>query len=116
VPSRRRSLTVSASLTAALALALSGCSSSNPTHRAACVDRQTGERIPDRDCERGFGHGGWYFLPIGARFPGLGARAAGGSFAPPRGDSRPYAGLDTKGGTVAKGGFGSRSYGHGVGG
>lgn len=116
MPSRRRSLTVSASLTAALALSLSGCSSSDPTHRAACVDRQTGERIPDRDCQRGGGHVGWYFLPIGARFPGIGARAAGGSFMAPKGDSRPYAGLGAKGGTVDKGGFGSRSHGRGIGG
>jgi len=93
----RRSRAVSVSM--ATALATIGL--------AACVNQSTQARVADTDCNANRGGFGWYYFPRGAVFPGLGGRVGGGSFTQPAaGTSISRGGLDAKGGTVSRGGFG----------
>jgi hypothetical protein len=114
--SRRRSAAVSASFAAAFSLAVTGCGSSRPDYRGVCTDRTTGTRVDDRECRTGAAGFGWYYFARGARFPAVGQRVAGGTFAPPAGRTVARGGASTKGGTVTRGVFGSSSKGGGVGG
>jgi hypothetical protein len=97
-------------------------------YAAVCVD-DAGTRIADDRCddpetladgvddtdgsENGSGHGGgghWYFIPVGSLAPRIGQRATGGSTSVS--DLGRYSvhagGVDAKGGTVSRGGFGGR--------
>lgn len=107
----RRSRAVSISMATALAtIGLASCSSGSD-YRAACVNQSTQARVNDSDCNANRAGTGWYYFPRGAAFPGLGSRiGGGGSFtAPAAGTSVSRGGLDAKGGTISRGGFGGGS-------
>jgi hypothetical protein len=116
VSRRRRSAAVSASLAAAFSLAVTGCSGSRPDYRGVCTDRSTGTRVDDARCRDGSPGHAWYYYGRGVRYPALGQRVSGGTFSAPRGASVAAGGASAKGGTVAKGVFGSSSRGGGIGG
>ena len=138
-PTRRRSATVTVSLTAALALTLAGCSSSDNEYKSACVKYPEGTqfvngvpklngapvtdavRVEDNVCRTGGGGShGWYYFGSGSRYPAVGSRVSGGTPTLPAG-AHAVSGLSKSGGTVSKssvsrGGFGKSSSGHSVGG
>ena len=113
---RRRSAAVSATLAAAFSLAVTGCSGSRPDYRGVCTDRQTGTRVDDDQCRHGSAGHAWYYYGRGVRYPAVGQRVGGGTFTPPRGATVAAGGASAKGGSVAKGVFGSSSRGGGTGG
>ena len=115
---RRRSRSVTAPLAAALALVVSGCGTSQPASQGVCRDERTDERVDDDLCRRGVGGFGFWFFAVGSRYPAIGQRVSslGGSAAPLAGTRAVLGGAPATGGTVAKGGFGGRSGGSGVGG
>jgi len=105
--SHRRSRAVSVSLAA---MGLAACGSSGSDYRAACVDQATQNRVDDASCRTSHTGFGWYYFPRGVVFPALGGRVSGGSFTQPAaGRSVSRGGLDAKGGTVSRGGFGGGS-------
>ena len=99
----RRSTQVSLSITAGMALALSGCGSSVPdnSYQAVCVDRSTNKRIDDRDCDRGYGGYGWYYYPMYSQYAGVGQTVSGGSYAAPRSGNYVRGGASRTGGKVS---------------
>ena len=114
---RRRSRSVTAPLAAALALVVSGCAT-EPASQGVCRDERTDQRVDDDECRRGTGGFGWWFFLAGSRYPAIGQAVSplGGSATPQAGARAVRGGAPVAGGTVAKGGFGGRSGGTGVGG
>jgi hypothetical protein len=122
---RRRSASVTIGLTAILAASLSACADEAATHQAVCVDQQQ-RRAQDAEC-RSSSHGsgvsnggrGWYYVPVGRRYPAVGEPASGGTFTQDRNMVVGTDRLSARGGTaphgVVRGGFGG-SGGHGHGG
>lgn len=118
VVTRRRSRAVAAPMIAALALATSGCGSSNEA-RGVCRDQRTDTRVDDQYCRTGGAGFGWWFFAAGRRYPAVGQRVStmpGGSVAAPSGSKVVRGGAAVSGGSVAKGGFGGSGGGKGVGG
>ena len=114
---RRRSRSVSAPLAAVLALVVSGCGTSTQA-QGVCRDERTDQRVDDDQCRRGGGGFAWVFFATGLRYPAIGQAVSpfGGSASPQAGTRVVRGGAPVAGGTVAKGGFGGRSGGAGVGG
>lgn len=122
---RRKSLAVGLGVTGLLAAGLTGYAVGNDDDQqatadadygAVCVDSQTQQRVDDDQCDpegsdRGYGGGGgfvgWYFLPIGGRYPAVGAPISGATRSLPAGASVSRGGLAPSGGTVSRGGFGT---------
>ena len=106
-------------LSAGIIFFMSGCGDydSDYSHSAVCMDKKTNTRIDDTRCGDGNGDGsmnglfGWYYVPLGQTAPSVGARPAPGvgSYVKPSGGgvSVQKGGVDTKDGTVSRGGLGS---------
>jgi hypothetical protein len=66
-----------------LAASLGACGGSDetPDYQGVCVDPQTQERVPDRDCDDGVHTGGagflWWYLLMNRRAPAVGAPLGG---------------------------------------
>ncbi len=115
---RRRSRAVAAPMVAALALATSGCGSSNEA-RGVCRDQRTDTRVDDRYCRTGGTGFGWWYFGSGLRYPAVGQRVStvsGARASAPSGSKVVLGGAKASGGSVAKGGFGGSGSGKGVGG
>lgn len=114
---RRRSRSVTAPLAAALALVVSGCGTT-ASSQGVCRDERTDQRVDDEQCRRGTAGFGFWFFAVGSRYPAIGQAVSplGGSATPQAGTRAVRGGAPVAGGTVAKGGFGGRSGGSGVGG
>ncbi|TQL02449.1 tRNA-dihydrouridine synthase [Cellulomonas sp. SLBN-39] len=115
----RRSSTVVLGVSAALALVLSGCSSTSD-YQGVCVEKASGTRLDDADCDdddAGYTGGthGWYYLPRGASAPPVGEAVSGGTTTVPsdrtavRGGVSAGGETSVKGGSVSRGGFGGTS-------
>jgi hypothetical protein len=105
----RKSRAVSLSITAAMALALTGCGSDEPSkdsYQAVCVDQKTNQRISDNQCDSGGGSGGldngflWYYLAMNRGYPPVGGYVRDGSYAAPSSGNYVRGGASTTGGTV----------------
>lgn len=115
---RWRSTAVSASMVAALSVALTGCAEEppdDPDYRGVCVD-PSGIRLDDEACDdeeggHSGGHTTWVFFPRGSTVPQVGKPAGGGVKAVPQGRSAAYGGAPKAGGQVARGGFGGNGHG-----
>jgi hypothetical protein len=137
----RKSRAVSLSITAAMALALSGCGSEEPpadAYQAVCTDPNTQMRVDDDQCgDDDRGHNGflWYYFPMGSTYSGHGSKVSGGTYAKPSnfvlGGAPRTAGKVTSatvtkattsggktfvGGSVSRGGFGGSAKGGSSGG
>lgn len=120
----RRSLAISTAIVTAFAATACG-GSSDPDYQGVCVDKTTQQRVEDRDCDNDSNGHGFFFFPIGARFPGLGqnVRSFPGSVTSvPDGHNGVKGGAASAGGTataagvrsaVSRGGFGTTSHGSG---
>jgi hypothetical protein len=110
-----RSATVAIGVTAVVAAALSGCSSSED-YTAVCVDEDTMERVSDYECDDDDNYGGgsyiWYYLGSGRRAPSVGSYVSGGSTTPPAGSAgRGSRSSNDGGGSSSKYGGSSTDYG-----
>ena len=80
---------------------------------AVCVDRRTGKRIDDSNCERGRSHGsaaGWYYVGRNSALPYHGDSVRGGTYTRPAGATFYHAPATTsmsRATAVSRGGFGS---------
>jgi hypothetical protein len=120
----RRSLAVGTAIVAVFAATACG-HDPDPDYQGVCVDRTTGQRSPDTDCDHDQRTHGILFFPPGARFPRIGQSTAGftgGVATVPdghngvRGGAAAAGGVTTKAAAksaVSRGGFGTTSHGHG---
>jgi len=102
---------------------ITGCTPSGEVidadYAKACQDKRTEIRVEDNNCSengRSGGYYGWYFYQTGGgTVPPVGSKMTGGSTtAPAAGKS--VAPAPVKGGTVARGGFGTSAKGGSIGG
>lgn len=112
---RMRSVSVAIGVTAVVAAALSGCTTSED-YTAVCVDDDTMERVSDYECDDDYSSSYvWYYLGSGSRVPSVGSHVSGGSTTPPagsstRGGSSSYDSDTRSGGSSSDyGGFGGSS-------
>lgn len=113
--SQRRTVVVGLGVTALLAGTLTAIVASQdeePDYAQVCFNDQTGERVEDVNCGssegRGSGAYAWYFYSRGATVPAVGQNRSaypGATPTVPTG-AKTSTGYSTKGGTVARGGFG----------
>jgi len=114
--SQRRTVVVGLGVTALLAGTITAVVASNeddPEYAQVCFNDETGERVPDTNCDSSAGRSGgiyaWYFYSRGASVPSIGQNR---STAPnytrtiPSG-AKAAPGYSSKGGTVSRGGFGT---------
>lgn len=115
---RKSSTAVAITITALLSSGLVACSDESEEqtdYAKVCRDASSGNRLPDADCEENdrthhAGHVGWYFLPLGSSgrsIPPVGSsvNAPDGVTSVPAGKSA-SSGVDARGGSVTRGGFG----------
>ena len=121
-PAGRRSLAISTTIVAVFAAAACG-QDPDPDYQGVCVDKTTQERVADRECNDSTHHG-FFFFPIGLRFPAVGQSLRsfpGSTTRVPDGHNGVRGGAATAGGVatraaaksaVSRGGFGTTSHGH----
>lgn len=101
----RKSTSVKLSITAAVALALTGCGSGVPddSYQAVCTDPKTNQRVSDNRCDTN-GNGSnaflWYYLAMGRNYPAVGQSVSGGGYDAPRSGNYVRGGAPATGGKV----------------